>query len=242
MSKYSQFVSDDIREDIEEYIYVHNLKPGDALPSERTLCEILGCNRVSLRRALAQLAGDGVIFAVQGSGTFLAPPKFIEESSNFISFSSSWQTVGHRVTSRQLSFLELDANLKISRMLGIPLGTKVFELKRLRLIDDVLISIETSYLEKTKCPTLISYNFDGDASLYKVLEKNFGLHITQLQQNIRTTKIRSDEAELLCVEKGTAAFYISAVGLADDNEIIEHSLTFSRADRYAMHYRAGSPY
>ncbi len=238
LSKYSNFVSDDIREDILEYIYKNSLKPGDALPGERAMCEMFSCSRASLRRALAQLSGEDVVFTVPGSGTFLAPHKFVEESSNFISFSTSWQMSGHRVTSRQLSFSEVDANLKVSRMLGVPLGTKVFELKRLRLIDEVLISIETSYIEKAKCPTLMSFRFDGMASLYAVLRDRFNLDITHLQQNIRTTKIRNDEAELLCVEKGTSAFYVSAIGLTDNDEVIEYSLTVSRADRYAVHYSA----
>lgn len=238
MSKYSNFVSDGIREDIQEYIYRNKLKSGDSLPSEVSMCELFSCSRNSLRRALAQLAGEDIVYTVSGHGTFISPTKFMEESSNLTSFSSSWQKSGHRVSSRQLEFSVVDANLKVSRMLDIPLGAKVFELKRLRLIDEVIVSVETSYIEKSKCPTLMSFRFDGSASLYAVLRDSFGLDVTQLQQNIRTTKIRSDESDLLCVEKDTAAFNISAIGLTSDNEVVEYSHTISRADRYAIHYSA----
>lgn len=40
MSKYTQLVSDKLREDIEEYIDTHHLKEGDKLPSERFLAEL----------------------------------------------------------------------------------------------------------------------------------------------------------------------------------------------------------
>ena len=146
MSKYAQLVSDKLRENIEEYIGVNQLQAGDKLPSERSLAQMFQANRITLRRALQQMAGEGQIYSIPGQGTYVACEKFCENADGSISFSSSWNQAGHRVSSKLIHFAVADSNLKTSQLLGVPLGSRVYELRRIRLIDDRPISIETSYL------------------------------------------------------------------------------------------------
>jgi len=48
------------------------LEPGEQLPSERTLQEILGVSRFTLREALARLSALGIIEIAHGKGAFIA--------------------------------------------------------------------------------------------------------------------------------------------------------------------------
>ena len=48
------------------------LKPGEQLPSERTLQEILGVSRFTLREALARLSALGIIEISHGKGAFIS--------------------------------------------------------------------------------------------------------------------------------------------------------------------------
>lgn len=242
MSKYTQLVSDKLRESIEEYIDTHHLKGGDKLPSERSLAKIFEANRVTLRKALQQMAGEGKIYSIPGRGSFVAQPKFYENASGLVSFSSTWGESGHRVTSKQLKFAMVDSNLKTSQLFGVPLGSKVYELRRLRLIDDIPISIETSYILEETCPGLNRFDFSHNRSLYRTLEEEYGIRIVQQQQNIRATKVTSEEADIFCTEPDTSAFYISAVGIADDGRSIERSICVTRADRYAIGYHVSLKY
>ncbi len=238
MSKYTQLTSEAIQESIEEFIDVHSLSAYDALPSERELSEILGVNRISLRKALIKMAGENRIYSVPSRGTFLSPAKFYEDASSHISFTSSWNAAGHSVRSTVLSFVEVEANLKISQTLSVSLGSLVYELRRLRLIDEVQIAIETSYLLVSSCPGLINFDFNGTRSLYATLETEFGLRIIQQQQNIRTTRLTEEEAGILHSVPGSSAFHITAVGRSEDGRSIEHSISITRADSYAINYRA----
>lgn len=47
------------------------LAPGDALPTEQTLCDQFGVSRITVRRALADLADQGYIERRQGVGSFV---------------------------------------------------------------------------------------------------------------------------------------------------------------------------
>lgn len=48
--------------------------PGDRLPSEARLAEDLGVNRLTVRRAIEELARAGVVESRQGSGTYVSAP------------------------------------------------------------------------------------------------------------------------------------------------------------------------
>ncbi|MEM7743319.1 MAG: FadR/GntR family transcriptional regulator [Pseudomonadota bacterium] len=57
---------------VEELILQGVLRPGDRLPSERDMAELLDVSRPTLREALADLEERGLIATRQGGGTFIA--------------------------------------------------------------------------------------------------------------------------------------------------------------------------
>lgn len=56
---------------------------GDALPSERDLCEIMGASRVTVRKATELLIEEGLLSRRQGSGTYVTPR--IQAPGSFLS-------------------------------------------------------------------------------------------------------------------------------------------------------------
>ncbi|WP_028241650.1 transcriptional regulator GlcC [Stutzerimonas azotifigens] len=65
-------VADVVAERIERLIVDGVLKVGQALPSERRLCEKLGISRSALREGLRVLRGRGIVETAQGRGSFVA--------------------------------------------------------------------------------------------------------------------------------------------------------------------------
>ncbi len=61
-----------IARSIREQINEGQIATGDALPSERDLCELTGASRVTIRKALGQLIEEGLLWRKQGSGTFVS--------------------------------------------------------------------------------------------------------------------------------------------------------------------------
>ncbi len=59
---------------IEQFVAGNGLVPGDRLPGERELCELLGVSRASVREALRSLETRGVVRVRHGKGVFVAAP------------------------------------------------------------------------------------------------------------------------------------------------------------------------
>jgi len=59
---------------VERFIEGNGLTPGDRLPGERELSEMLGVSRASVREALRSLQARGVVLVRHGKGVFVAAP------------------------------------------------------------------------------------------------------------------------------------------------------------------------
>lgn len=65
-------VSERVAQEIMKLIAAGTLAPGERLPGERQLAEMMNVSRVSVRAALQQLKAQGFVTAVQGGGTRIA--------------------------------------------------------------------------------------------------------------------------------------------------------------------------
>jgi len=65
-------LSQSVVRQIEQLILRGILRPGERLPSERDMAEKLGVSRPSLRDAIGDLAGRGLLVSKAGSGVFVA--------------------------------------------------------------------------------------------------------------------------------------------------------------------------
>jgi len=65
-------VADTVMHQIEQLILRGILRPGERLPSERDLSDKLGVSRPSLREAIADLEGRGLLTTRKGSGIYVA--------------------------------------------------------------------------------------------------------------------------------------------------------------------------
>jgi GntR family transcriptional regulator len=63
------------------------LEPGDALPSEQSLCEQFGVSRITVRRALADLSDAGLIERRHGIGSFVtdhSPQRQLDPTGSYM--------------------------------------------------------------------------------------------------------------------------------------------------------------
>ena len=120
---------------------VNRLPEGSVLPPERDLARQWSVARMTLRRAMGELAEDGLLVRRQGAGTFTARPK-IARRLVMASFTEEMHRRGLTPSSKTLELRRRHADHVLSRQLRIPAGEPVVCLTRLRLADDLPMAIE----------------------------------------------------------------------------------------------------
>jgi GntR family transcriptional regulator len=147
-----QQIAEDLRKKIEEGL----LPPGSQLPTEIYLREQYGTSRNTIRDAIKQLTGRGLIVTRPGQGTFVttrvdpfvtvltADPKTGAggDTATYLSEVSAAHRMP-RVTTPRVEVLAPPD--QVARGLGVPQGTQVVSRYRERYIDEIPWSLETSY-------------------------------------------------------------------------------------------------
>src|SRR5215211_7809255 len=77
ISQASQPLYHRVYRQIDKEIETGAMQPGDRLPSERWLCDELGVSRATVRRAIEELAGDGLVEG-RGRGSFVTGDALVE--------------------------------------------------------------------------------------------------------------------------------------------------------------------
>src|SRR5208337_2595287 len=119
------------------------LKPGDAVDSERELAKIHQVSLMTARHALTALEREGLVQRRRGAGTFVAPPKI--HFNKLTSFTEQMAGRSLSACSKILSFELVDNEHEVAARLALTADTRLLKLERLRLAGDEPFAIETCY-------------------------------------------------------------------------------------------------
>lgn len=202
-------------------ILSHNLAVGDRLPAERVLCEKIGVSRTALRGAIAQLVSSNVLESRQGSGTYVCPRKPVSIFQESYGYSDAVRKAGrtpgtHLIYARSCTLTE-----DLVDKIDLPVGSPVFMMRRVRLVDDVPTSIESATVNCALCPGIERYDFSRE-SLYDVLAAEYGVRVVHGDEHISIGRLTAEEAELLEEPEGTPVFFVSAIKRDADYNPVEY--------------------
>lgn len=228
-SEYRSRPRDAAAEQIECYIIENGLSAHQKLPSERDMCAMWGFNRTTLRSAIHRLVMEGVLYNRMGAGTFVAPPKLVRNLQDVIGFGSAAQEAGRKLSTSVVSAGLREANKQIAQRMKVPLGHKIFELTRVRGLEDVPVLLETAYLDAQRFNGIESYDF-SQHSLYHVLEENYGVRIAHGEEKLNVTYTDEEEAQLLEIPEGAPVIYQTGVVADEDNLPVEYFKSIARSE------------
>lgn len=218
------------------------LRAGALLPSERHMCEQFGVSRVTLRRALTALADRGVLSPSHGRGWFVADTTIGELPNMLQSLTELAEARGLRSSSRVSLRHVRAADVDEAEQLAIGPGAALFEMRRLRLLDDVPVALDHVRIPLEVCPQLPEVDF-GASSLYRTLESH-GVLPTRCDFAVQASAADAAQADELIVSEGTALLLATGTTYNEHNHPIELSRVHFVGERYrfrASLYRNPQP-
>lgn len=220
-----------IAESLLDRIESGRLLAGDRLPPERELSEGLGVNRLTLRRALRVLESQGLLIRRQGSGTFVADPKIERQAGRLISFTRGMERRGFSPGARIVRADERPVGASLAAVLHLPLAAPVYDLLRLRLLNDIPVMLEHYVMSVRRFPGLRRFDLEH-RSMYEVMETEYGVSIRRARQSLEPVTASEFEAELLGISPGAPLMLERRLAYDQEDRPVEHGRDLYRGDRF----------
>lgn len=222
-----------LKEDLMAEIMRGVYKPHDRLPSQRELGTEYGLSHMTVRRAINELISEGVIYAQQGRGLFVAEPKQQAELGPLYSFTEDMRLRGMHASSRVLAASIVGASTMLAHTLRVVVGTPLVYLERLRLADNEPIALQTAYLPHALCPGLLEQKLD-DSSLYALLRNHYHLNLADSETAAGADLAGEKESQLLRLNLPAALLVTEQITYLDTGKPIEFVRSVYRGDRYRL--------
>ncbi len=209
----------------------------DGLPGEHALMAQFGVARVTIRRALEQLANDGLITREPGRRTRavdkVAANPATERQANLTGLLENLVSMGLKTSVQVLEVRGISASPEVAEALHLQVGDEVQKAVRVRSTPEGPLSLITTYV-----PQQLAQSF-GRRELSKkpilVLLEESGVKVGRAHQTISAKLADAAVAQLLDVSVGTALLAVRRLIYDTDDKPVQWLHGLYRPDRYEYH-------
>lgn len=226
VSKY-QVIENYIIENIHSNIF----KADDILPTESELVEKFSCSRVTVRQALSNLTYKGIIYRIQGKGSFVSKEHTLKRSPLLKSFTEDMIEMGKKPWSIVEKFQIIKAGEHIGRIMGLKPTDNIYYIERLRFADNDPLLFEKTYMEVSKHPEMSVKILEG--SKYEYAKKH-GMEISISYQNIAPVFAPEKIAEKLKISSKTPILKLSNITYLKNGELFDYNELYMNTELYQL--------
>lgn len=148
-----------VKDHIARKIQDGSWKAGDRLPSENELVLQFGISRMTVNRALRELAAQGRIVRVAGVGSFVAEVKPQSTLLRIAHLASEVRQRGHDYDCRVLGVERMAAPMDVAAALDMRFGESVFHALCVHLENGVPVQLEDRFVNPPMAPDFLRQDF-----------------------------------------------------------------------------------
>lgn len=209
------------------------LADGDRLPGEPRLAAEHGVSRVTARRAIDLLAGEGLVRRRAGSGTYVCEPSGPRPLvADFTNLLSDLIRMGRTTEVRLLAFEYARPGPAIADALGLAPEDRVQRSVRVRLLDGAPFSYLTTHVPERIGLTYTESELAA-TPLLELMERS-GLKAERATQEISATLAGPEVADALQLDVGSPLISMTRVVFDPSGRGIEHLHALYRPDRHTF--------
>lgn len=208
----------------------------EGFPGEFELMRQYDVSRQTVRAALGELEGRGMLQRERGRGTVLVRPPLEQPLSALYSLTQLTNSAGMAERS-EVRHLAVVVAPEAAEVLGRQSEDSVLYIERLRVVGEEPVAIYRSWLVLPEAEPLLKVDL-ASGSLYGKLADSCSIRITSGWERIRAAIPTDEESDLLRIPSGVAVFVIERLAYSD-RRAIEWRSGVVRSDRYA--FRADWP-
>ena len=220
-----------LKEIIREKIEIGALKIGEKITSENKLSEIYQISRMTVRQAIKELVGEGLLYRDKGRGTFVCEPKidygFIQKLTTFY---DDMREKGYTMRTKVLKQEIRTASKAIAEKLNIEENEKILYILRIRYIENSPIVTVVNHIPYKLCPNLINEDLT-DKSLYQTLAEKYGLVAYKAKVTLEAIIASKYDSELLNIKEDAPIHLMKNITCTKENVIMDYFESHFRGDK-----------
>jgi GntR family transcriptional regulator len=225
-----------IEQDLASLIAGGTLAPGSQLPSEEELVQRYGVSRTTVRKAVQELERLGLIEIRRGRGTFVRTEKITQEFTELTGFVEDMVAMGLQPSAKVLGTAPMEANETVARQLRVPIGTVVMQIMRVRMANDVAMSLDETYLPMDLGRKVVENDL-GVYPIFSLLEGKYDTPLLEADYRIEATSADPFVAEALGIEVKSPILLIERVSYSLDRRPVDYEKLFYRGDKIRLSTR-----
>lgn len=215
-----------LKEDIKNKISKNVWKVGQCIDSERELSENYGVSRMTVRQALGELVREGILIREKGKGTFVCEPKV--KQKNIMSFSEIAKKNAMSITTKVLDFKRINMPEDLQEILPFD---EVYEINRLRIINDEVIAQEVVYIPCDYCGYIDEKLLEG--SFYELLNE-YGYTIDYSEASIQSVLMDEINKDIFNTKSELPLLKVYSKNLTSDGKLLFIEKSIYRSDKFIL--------
>ncbi|WP_149735798.1 GntR family transcriptional regulator [Propionispora hippei] len=222
-----------IKEYLRKKIENEEFLPGEIIPSEVDLQKYFNVSRITVRQAIIELANEGYLLRQRGKGTEVIgnTGKIQEKLNKIMSFTNEMQEKGLRAVTKLAIIRVQKAGKRIANALRIQENDDVYQVYRIRCVDDVPIVVFITYFKKAMNLPLDSTVYFG--SLYEFIATHNNTKIAKIQEHFEAVEAFDKISEDLEIVKGSPVLKRTRISFDHNRQTVEYTESFYRGDKYS---------
>lgn len=184
--------------------------PNQRIPSENELAQQYGLSRMTVRSVITELVRDGLLYRVQGKGTFVAPEKLDVNAAGFSNFREQVLAKGHNCETTIISCETVKSTSYLRSCLGLPESEReLFHVYRLTSVDGEPTCIRKAFITMDAARFVTAQRLET-IPLFSQMEYN-GYKTVRIEENIRTDFPTDSDSKLMGIGKWHPLLIVSDI-------------------------------
>ena len=219
-----------IKGEIKTNIGLGKWRPGQKLPSENELVNLLKVSRMTVHRALRELSSEGVLNRVHGLGTFISEVPRHASLIQLKDIAREIRDQGQKHSSRVITHLKIKAASTIAAEMQQAENSEVYFLKAIHFQDEEPIQLEERYVNPLLVPDFMNIDFTAQTSTRYLMEL---FRPDEMEHRVKAIMPDSKTRNLLKMEELQPCLKLSR-RTWKNNQVVTYVTMLYPGDRYDL--------